>query len=277
MAAASDKIIVRGRGWFNQLKQVDKEPMEKISSVVTTGDELELTILNDLTNRICYYDHGPAISLFEIETFTKHLCKNIKELGKDENEIFCYMLTAISRCKDDNYVLTNSCVLILKPPYLVLLKFGNAENVKYLIHLYNHVLYTLGDPLSRPVPYSEASMPAFRSMYENLKKDMISAEEKRVLRDFSGFRESMKKEVYQYSQDIATSTDNTKQYTEAISLLADKVIEAETQLQADTEVVKAKFVNISDSMLGGGKDKNQHKGKLNLPELHKKDPPQTQI
>jgi len=275
MAAATDKILVRGRGWFNQLKEVDKEPMERISQVVTTGDELELTILNDLTNKICYYDHGPAISLFEIETFTKQLCKNIKELKNDENEIFAYMVTAMARAKDDNYVITNLCILVLKPPYLVCLKFGNPGNVRYLMHLYNHVLYTLGDSNIRPFPYSPESIPVFRRMYENLKNEMIKAEEKRIIRDFSGFSESMLKEQYDYSKDISDSVENSKQYTEAINVLADKVQEAQQALQAETEIVRQKFDLISDKMLNdpkkekGGKDTK----KLNLPELQNKNKP----
>jgi len=273
MASTDNKIVVRGRGWFNQLKQVDQEPMERISQVVTTGDELELTILNDLTNRICYYDHGPAISLFEIETFCKQLCKNIKELKNDEPEIFSYMITAIARSKDDNYVIKNICMLILKPPYLVCLKFGNPDNVKYLIHLYNHVLYTLGDTNMRPMPYSAESLPAFKAMYENLKKDMLKAEESRIMKDFGGFRESLTKEIYDNQKDLVDSTDNTKQYNQAINILTDKVIESQKVLDAEAETAQTKFISLSESMfkVNAGKGKDKKGGKLSLPELHKND------
>jgi len=272
---ADGKIVVKGRGWFNRLKEVDEEPMQKISQVIMTGDELEINILNDLTNKICFYDHGPALSLYEIDSFCSQLCKSVKELKGDEKEIFSHMLCVIaSRKGEENYVLNDTCMMILKPPYLVLLKFGNPTSVRYLLHLHNHVLYSLGTEQKnqRPTPYNEKAYEAYRQVFEGLKQDMIDAEQQRIIRDFSGFKEALKKEQYGYAQEICKTTENTKKFSQALAVLAEKINEAQESLLVHEKEAMDQFAIVHSKMISGqglGRGKADDGG-LDLPELREK-------
>jgi len=168
--ALTKKVTIKHRGFFNRLQEVEDKSMEQLNDYIMTGDELEVNVLNDLTQKICLYDHGPSITLFELQSFCTTLCQSVKELQKDEKEIFSHMFCAIARCKDTNFTLRDTCIMLLKPPYCVLVKFGNATTCKYLFHLGNHVLYSMGNSKDRPVHGMRMHMQPTKAFLNHFKK-----------------------------------------------------------------------------------------------------------
>jgi len=231
-----------------------------------TGDELDVTVLNDLTNKMCFYDHGPALSLVELESFCSQLCVNISELKNDHNEIFSHMICIISSMQEDDYVIKDGCLMILKPPYCVLLKFGVPKTCRYLIHIHNHVLYQLGAEKCRPVPYKPQSYESYRGIYEGLKEDMINAEEERIKRDFSGFKKALKQEQYEYAKETKENTENTTKYTKALNVLVENINKAQDELTQEEEAVREKVASLNVKMLKGTKFRETSRT-LELPEL----------
>jgi len=263
---ALNKVSIKNRGWFSRLQQVDDDSMSKISDLIILGDELEINILNDLTKKICYYDHGPAISLFELENFSRNLVGSIKELKPDHDEIFSQMLCAISQMKEHNYTICDTSLMILKSPYCVIVKFGSTSSCRFLIHLGNNVLYTMGGSEKvRPVPYSPASYSSYKSMYDTLKKDMMRAEESRILENFTGFKESLTHETYKHSQSIKDSTNNSAQYTEAIGVLLGEIADAQQKLYEKEKGLEVQVEHVRNKLLTAGNAKG--KQGLYLPEL----------
>jgi len=267
MATSDTRLVVKNRGFFGGLKQANEKSIEQISGLIMAGEELQITLLNDVTNSICFYDHGPAISLFEMETFVRTLCKSVKELAKDEQEIFSHMLCAISEKKADGYTIRDTSVMIFKPPFCVIVKFGSSESCKYLMHLQNHVLYYMGalDKPHRPVPYQSGSYESYRKIFEQLKGDMVKAEEDRIMKNFAGFKESLREEQYEHTKDVKESNENTFNYTKALEKLTDKIDEQQDQLMQAEKDLEVKRAQVQTKMVGFTNTKT--KKSANLPEL----------
>jgi len=98
---------------------------------------------------------------------------------------------------------------------------------------------------------------------------MIDAEQQRILRDFSGFKEALKKEQYGYAKEIAKTTENTEKFTQALTVLAEKINEAQESLLRHEKVATDQFAMVHMKMIRGQGHGHQTDD-LDLPELQKK-------
>eukprot|EP01123_Difflugia_compressa_P003700 TRINITY_DN1499_c0_g1_i3.p1 TRINITY_DN1499_c0_g1~~TRINITY_DN1499_c0_g1_i3.p1 ORF type:complete len:271 (-),score=47.05 TRINITY_DN1499_c0_g1_i3:74-886(-) len=247
----NQKLTIKGRGFWGGLKKVDEEKMEQLSNHIMTGDELNITVLGQLTTEICIIDYGPALSLMELETFVKTVCKQIKELKPDYEELFAQFLMAINFMKEDGYLISNTCVMILKQPHCVIVRFGGTDSCKVLIHLGNHSLYQLGTNKSRPIPYRPGSFKTYEAMYNKLHNAMVEAEQANILSAFSGFEESLSKEKFQSASEMKKSKENTKRTDEAFGILLEELGLLQDKLTENEQNTRAKLESLVQKTVGG--------------------------
>jgi len=179
-------MTLTNTNWMGHPKSLKTEAIDKISSWLTIGDEVSFTVLSDFTKEMAFYEYGPALSLLEFSHFIKQITTKITTFHNYHDELFCQFFNVLSSNQSQDFVLRNTCVMIFKRPICVLVKFGEIQTIKYVIHLDNHCLYRL-DNNSPPTPYSKEAGERLKNKYLETKKLMDESVGSQVVRDIASF------------------------------------------------------------------------------------------
>jgi len=226
--------------WFGTPKNVNEMALQKISSFLTIGSEVEISSVNEVTKALCVYEYGPALSLLELEHFMGQLIKKISSLRNDNDELFCQFFNCISNCCDDKYVVRNTCVMIFKAPKCILVKFGDIETIKYVIHLDNNCLYNLGSN-DVPIPYVPENSIQLKDAYLNLRKKVAQKVGQGILSNLNLFETSVEKDTLESNITIdQTGLERQK--------LQEKQLEVSKSIVQTYTEIKSKEQDVQDSI-----------------------------
>jgi len=247
--------------WFGNPKDVNENALTQIKSFLTIGNEIELKVLTDLTNALCIYEYGPKLSLMELENFISRLCEKIPKFKLKKEELFYQMFNAICFSDDSGFILKDVCIMVFQPPVCVLLQFGEIKTIKFIIHLENNSLYSLGSG-AEPIPFIPETSEILYRKYETLKikiADKIASEMLEKMTKFESYLTKgtaennikTKSNIDETLSDVAIQNhimaDLQKSYTklnEERAITREQINKTYTIMLEDVDTIKPKSRNI---------------------------------
>jgi len=133
------------------MKKLESNRYQSLSSMITFDEEVTISNVSDLTKEISFYEYGPLLTIYELEDFCKKIIQKQSALKEHYQELFFYLYCII--CQTPKTAIDTS-VLAFKYPFCFMLKFGNIEEIKYVMHFDNGVYYNLDKKAS--VQYQES-------------------------------------------------------------------------------------------------------------------------
>jgi len=237
-------------------KNVNEQALSQISSFLTLGNEVELSVVNDLTKAMCVYEYGPALSLLELEHFMNQLTNKVSMLRNHNEELFCQFFNCICDAQAQNFVIRNTCVMIFKPPKCILVKFGQIETIKYVIHLDNNCLYKLGTN-DEPIPFIQDSSQQLKEKYLALKSKVAQKVGLGLLDNLEKFEKSLDESIANSIKSIDETTEHKKKLLGATSEITVSIEQNYEQSDKLQEEVNVGISKVQARILNSGKNSSK--------------------
>jgi len=145
-----DEIVLRNSetglaGWWNggPVKKIDRKRYEYLASMVNfdTGFNMSnISNVSELTSEITFFEYGPLLTLWELKEYCAKLLSKLKDLRSVDKELFFFLYTILMSSDKEQVDVS---ILAFKHPYCFLLKFGAIEEIKWVIHFNNRMVYNL--------------------------------------------------------------------------------------------------------------------------------------